>query len=99
MNYAAQPADAQTRPASEMWESSYFSTCDREIDQHIADCGRHLEEAYARFEETGNPSDREEAVMWLAKRNEALRVFRWQPCYFDTMGAADRARMEGTARA
>lgn len=23
MNYAAQPADAPTRPASEMWESSY----------------------------------------------------------------------------
>ena len=46
---------------------------DREIRQHAMDCGYLMEDAYAKFLETGEPSHREAAVAWLARRNEALK--------------------------
>lgn len=36
-----------------------------ELEQHVQDCGRHMEQAYAR-------GDREEAQRWLALQNEAI---------------------------
>jgi hypothetical protein len=46
---------------------------DQEIRQHAADCAALMELAYARFEAHGNPADREEAVLWMSRRDEAHR--------------------------
>lgn len=43
-----------------------------ELEQHIADCSTLWQCAYARFQEHGNPADREEAVLWLHTQNEAI---------------------------
>lgn len=43
-----------------------------ELDQHIADCGWHLECSYARFQAHGAPHDRDAALQWLHLQNEAL---------------------------
>lgn len=43
-----------------------------EMNQHIADCGWHMECAYARFQAHGDPHDRDAALQWLHLQNEAL---------------------------
>lgn len=47
---------------------------DQEIRQHAADCAQLMEQAYSRFEATGNPADREEACLWMHRRDEAMRA-------------------------
>jgi hypothetical protein len=49
------------------------SLTDQEVRQHAADCSRLMEAAYARFEAHGDPADREEAVLWMSRRDEAMR--------------------------
>jgi outer membrane lipopolysaccharide assembly protein LptE/RlpB len=44
-----------------------------EVRQHAEDCAVLMERAYARFEATGIASDREEAVLWMHTRDQALR--------------------------
>lgn len=84
---------------------------DEEIRQHIADCGVLYQARYARFERLGDPNDREEAILWLHRMQEAQRAL--SPAgkaareaeiqraiddgldYFSVRGAADRQRMEG----
>lgn len=46
---------------------------DQDLRQHAADCSALMEQAYARFEEHGIPADREEAVLWMFRRDEAHR--------------------------
>ena len=46
---------------------------DAEVLQHEADCRRLSESTYDRFQATGNPADREEAVLWLARATEARK--------------------------
>ncbi|MES2634052.1 MAG: hypothetical protein V4669_13845 [Pseudomonadota bacterium] len=43
-----------------------------ELEQHIKDCGWHLECAYARYEAFGSPADRDAACQWLHLQNEAI---------------------------
>ncbi len=44
-----------------------------ERDLHIQDCSKHFLEAYARFEDFGNPCDRDEAYQWMHLRDQAVR--------------------------
>lgn len=46
---------------------------DAELLAHEADCRRLSESTYDRFQATGNPADREEAVLWLARATEARK--------------------------
>lgn len=46
---------------------------DAEILQHAADCTRLMEAAYERFQANQNPADREEALLWMRRRDEARR--------------------------
>lgn len=43
-----------------------------ELEQHIDDCRLLWNRAYATFQEGGNPADREEALLWLHRQNEAI---------------------------
>lgn len=47
---------------------------DEEILQHAQDCTTLMERAYQRFEDFHNPADRDEAVLWMTRRDEALRI-------------------------
>lgn len=47
---------------------------DEELEQHAADCTRLMEEAYQRFEQHGNPADREEALLWMTRRDAARKA-------------------------
>jgi hypothetical protein len=95
MTAATQPTQAQACPTNQMSESSYALMTDDELEAHVSDCGTHMVRAYERFQETGNPHDRDEACMWLAKRDDALRAARWSPpCYFTEEGERARKRME-----
>jgi len=51
-------------------------TFEAELRQHVADCGWHLECAYARFQTHGDPADRDAAVMWLHQQQEAQRALQ-----------------------
>lgn len=44
----------------------------RELEQHIADCTLLMERAYQRFEQHQNPADRDEAVLWMHRRDAAV---------------------------
>lgn len=46
---------------------------DAEIRQHAADCTALMEAAYDRFLAHQDPADREEACLWMHRRDEALR--------------------------
>jgi hypothetical protein len=46
---------------------------DSEIRQHALDCGLLMEQAYDRFQAHGEPAAREEALLWMCRRDEALR--------------------------
>lgn len=46
---------------------------DAEIRQHAMDCAHLMEAAYERFQASGDPADREEAVLWMHRRDEAMR--------------------------
>ena len=48
---------------------------DEEIRQHARDCNELLERLYGRYLAHGNPHDREEAYLWMNRRDEALRIF------------------------
>lgn len=45
-----------------------------ELEQHIADCGKHMEAAYARYEAQGCFSDRGEADGWRIRMHEAIAM-------------------------
>lgn len=46
----------------------------QELEQHIADCGWHMECSYARFQAHGNPADRDAAILWMHMRDEAIQA-------------------------
>jgi hypothetical protein len=70
-----------------------------------------MEAAYARFEETGNPHDRDDACLWMHRRDEANRALSpaWKAAreaeiqhriaegagFFVEQGDAARARIAG----
>lgn len=65
---------------------------DAELDRHIADLTTLWQQAYARFQEHGNPHDRDEALRWLHERDQATldRVRRLEDagcCYFSSDAA------------
>ena len=43
-----------------------------ELEQYIGVCEGLWRAAYERFQQHGNPPDREEAVLWLHAQNEAI---------------------------
>jgi hypothetical protein len=45
-----------------------------ELEQHISNCRFMMERAYALFQAYGNPADRDEAVMWMFRRQDAMRA-------------------------
>lgn len=49
---------------------------DQELEQHISDCNTLWTQAYARFQEHANPADRDEAVLWLYRRDKAMALRR-----------------------
>jgi hypothetical protein len=49
---------------------------DRELRQHANDCGFLMESAYARFEECHDPAARDEAVLWLDRRNQVVKLLQ-----------------------
>lgn len=49
---------------------------DQELEEHISDCRCLMERAYARFQAHGNPADRDEAELWMHRRDEAMRMRR-----------------------
>lgn len=82
---------------------------DTELRQHAADCTTLMEQAHARFEEHRIASDREEALLWMFRRDEANRSLSpaWKAAreaqvqreiaagvgFFETQGEADRQRL------
>ncbi len=74
---------------------------DEEREQHIHDMGLLMQECYARFEASGNPVDRDEAVMWMHMQAEAIRqrsparVAAMESCYFTECGSRDAKMLEG----
>jgi hypothetical protein len=46
---------------------------DEEREDHIASCTYLMEQAYARYRESGNFADRGEATRWMLMRNEAVK--------------------------
>lgn len=87
----------------------------QELEQHIKDCGWHMECAYAHYLAHGNPDDRDSAVMWMHMQTEAIqdrgqaqkdaREAEIQAAiddgvnYFAARGQADRAILEAAAHA
>lgn len=59
---------------------------DAELRQHAMDCTHLMEVAYQRFQEHQNPADRDEAVLWMHRRDEALRDFSRRGHTFVEMG-------------
>ena len=45
-----------------------------ELSEHIADCGWHMECAYASFQAHRNPADRDAAILWMHMRDEAIQA-------------------------
>lgn len=43
-----------------------------ELERHIADCETLWKRAYARFRAHHIPADRDEALLWLHRQNEAI---------------------------
>lgn len=93
--------------------SSARSLSDEEIRQHSADCSLLMEQAYARFQQFHNPADRDDAVLWMHRRDEANRSLSpaWKAAreaqiqqdiangagFFVEAGDAARARIERTS--
>jgi hypothetical protein len=48
---------------------------DAELRQHAMDCTHLMEVAYGRYQAHQIAADREEAVLWMHRRDEALRIF------------------------
>lgn len=72
----------------------------QERDAHILSCRDHFLAAYARFEDHGLPSDRDEAYQWLHMQNAAIqeRLLDDGVDYFQVMGARHAAELrEGAA--
>jgi hypothetical protein len=66
-----------------------------ERNLHIQSCSDRFLEAYARFEDFGNPCDRDEACQWLHMRDQALRekLNDEGNDYFQVMGARHAAEL------
>jgi hypothetical protein len=45
-----------------------------ELEEYISSCRFLMERAHARFLASGNPADRDEAVMWMFRRQDAMRA-------------------------
>ena len=103
MTTAAQPAMAQPREKTVASTFSYAALSDDELERHIQDCGAHLVVAYERFQQSGNPHDRDEACMWQEQQRQAIlarrpgRIMAMEACYFYEQGARDAVRI-GAAR-
>lgn len=68
------------------------------IRRRITDAGTQLQQAYARYEASGNPADRAEAVEWLAVQQSAQRALQRALeddglVFFAAQGEADRVRL------
>lgn len=84
----------------------------KELEVHIRDCETLWRRAYGRFQDLGNPADRDEALLWLHRMNEAILMrspevlaarhaaFERQVAegcgYFIDQGERDRARLGGS---
>ena len=87
---------------------------DQELLQHASDCRWLMERAYDRFISSGRKEDREEAVQWMHRGQDAMRSLSpaWKAAreaeilrtidegvgYFAAQGVADRQRMEGASQ-
>lgn len=79
---------------------------DDELRQHAMDCTLLMERAHFRFEQFGDPADRDEAVMWMHYRDRANRSLspEWkakreadiQESHFESL--ADQARLHAQRR-
>jgi hypothetical protein len=85
------------------------SVSDQELLQHIADCTLLMQQAYERYEASANPAERQEAILWMRRRDEAQRSMspEWKAAreariqqditegvaFFDAQGQLDRARL------
>lgn len=71
----------------------------QERDAHIQSCSDHFLEAYARFEDSQNPVDRDEAYQWMHMRDAALRekVLDEGVDYFQAMGSLHAAELRREA--
>jgi hypothetical protein len=65
-----------------------------ELEQHIQDCRDLMEAAYARFQDYGDPNDRDAAVQHMHRMNEALRS-RWPAVQTQRHAAFERRLDEG----
>lgn len=81
---------------------------DDDLQQHARDCTFLMESAYDRFQASGDVHAREEAYLWMNRRDEALRCFSpaWKARreaqiqqaiadgvgFFVTQGELDRAK-------
>lgn len=88
-------------PASPLTQQVTPGLTKKELREHIADCGWHLQCAYAHFEAHGNPADRDAAVQWLYAQQEAQRALQRHLAdgldYFAAAGARDREILERRA--
>jgi hypothetical protein len=66
-----------------------------ERDAHIKSLSDHFMAAYQRFEDFGQPADRDEACQWLHLRDQAVRerLADEGNDFFQTAGARDAAAM------
>lgn len=84
----------------------FMDSADQELQHHIDDLSRHIETSYARFEQYGNPADRDAAIEFahmravaIASRSpaaiEALETrLGLGQCQFTVMGEEARAALE-----
>lgn len=65
-----------------------------QLEQQIADYSKQLEEAYAKFERFGNPSDRDAAIQLLHTRDAAI-LARSESAQRERHAAFERSLDEG----
>jgi hypothetical protein len=117
MNVAPPPASVPRTPAEDrvgavlqQWALGR-TVADHEILQHASDCRWLMERAYDRFISSGRKEDREEAIQWMRRGQEAMRSLSpaWKAAreaqvmvdidsgvgYFAAQAEMDRARMAG----
>lgn len=51
---------------------------EKDVRKYAQECRNLMEEAYARFQCSGTDKDREEALLWMRRRDGALRSIVFQ---------------------
>lgn len=59
-------------PVGAFLQGVQVTQADRELEEHLVDCGVLAERAMTRFQAFGNPHDRDEAVQWQHWMQEAI---------------------------